>query len=84
MRREGIPQKSLLVDVSSLLVWVSRLELWALARMGGCTCRLACAFEVCAMRLKYILVSILHKSIAGRYRPVNVADGPITARYRFM
>ena len=29
-------------------------------------------------------VNILHKSIAGRYRPVRVADGPITARYRFM
>ena len=29
-------------------------------------------------------VSILHKSIAGRYRPVRVADGPITARYRFI
>ena len=28
--------------------------------------------------------SILYKSIAGRYRPVRVADGPITARYRFM
>ena len=28
--------------------------------------------------------SSLHKSIAGRYRPVRVADGPITARYRFM
>ena len=32
--------------------------------------------------------SILHKSIAGRYRPVRVADGPMTdgpmtARYRF-
>ena len=26
-------------------------------------------------------VSILYKSIAGRYRPVRVADGPITARY---
>ena len=26
--------------------------------------------------------SILHKSIAGRYRPVRVADGPITARCR--
>ena len=31
-----------------------------------------------------IPASILHKSIAGRYRPVRVADGPITARYRFM
>ena len=28
--------------------------------------------------------SILYKSSAGRYRPVRVADGPITARYRFM
>ena len=30
------------------------------------------------------LVSILHKSIGGRYRPVRVADGPMTARYRFI
>ena len=29
-------------------------------------------------------VSILHKSIAGHYRPVSIADGPITARCRFM
>ena len=29
-------------------------------------------------------VSILHKSIAGRYRHVRVADGLITVRYRFM
>ena len=29
-------------------------------------------------------VSILHKSIAGRYRPVRVADGPIRARCRFI
>ena len=34
--------------------------------------------------LDKIIPSILHKSIAGRYRPVRVADGPITARYRFM
>ena len=27
-------------------------------------------------------VSILYKSIAGRYRPIRVADGPITARCR--
>ena len=26
----------------------------------------------------------LYKSIAGRYRPVRVADGPITTRYRFI
>ena len=29
-------------------------------------------------------VSILYKAIAGRYRPVRVADGPITAHYRFI
>ena len=29
-------------------------------------------------------VSILHKSIAGRYRPVRIADGPITTRCRFI
>ena len=28
--------------------------------------------------------SILYKSIAGRYRPVRVADGPTTARYWFI
>ena len=28
--------------------------------------------------------SILYKYKAGRYRPVRVADGPITARYRFI
>ena len=29
-------------------------------------------------------VSILYKFIAGRYRLVRIADGPITARYRFI
>ena len=29
-------------------------------------------------------VSIFYKSIAGRYRPVKVGDGPITASYRFI
>ena len=29
-------------------------------------------------------LSILHKSIAGRYRPVSYPDGLITAHYRFM
>ena len=31
-----------------------------------------------------IPASIVYKSIAGRYRPVRVADGQITARYRFI
>ena len=34
--------------------------------------------------LSYFPVSILYKSKTGRYRPVRVADGPITARYRFI
>ena len=37
--------------------------------------------RLCAFRIP---VSILYKSIAGRYRPVRVADGLITARYRFI
>ena len=31
-----------------------------------------------------LLPRILYKSKVGRYRPVRVADGPITARYRFI
>ena len=34
--------------------------------------------------LCFLPASILYKSIAGRYRPVRVADGPITARYIFI
>ena len=29
-------------------------------------------------------VSILYKSLAGRYRPVSYPDEPLTARYRFI
>ena len=36
------------------------------------------------VRISNIPVSILYKSIAGHYRPVRVADGPITARYRLI
>ena len=38
------------------------------------------------MVIKFMMfpASILYKSIAGRYRPIRVADGPITARYRFI
>ena len=32
----------------------------------------------------FIPVSILHKSIAGCYWPIWVADGPITVCYRFI
>ena len=40
-----------------------------------------------AINVKTSPVSILYKSIAGPYRPVRVAEGPITAlsaRYRFI
>ena len=40
--------------------------------------------ESCSLYSTRIPVSILYKSIAGRYRLVRVADGPITARYRFI
>ena len=40
------------------------------------------------MNMAYLMFrtpdSILYKSIADRYRPVRVADGPKTARYRFI
>ena len=42
------------------------------------------SFRLAISSLTYFPVSILYKSIAGRYRPVRVADGPITARFRFI
>ena len=46
---------------------------------------ITCICILCNEALQHIYpVSILYKSIAGRYRPVRVADGPITARYRFI
>ena len=46
---------------------------WALASEGTFS-------DVAAQWKGRVPVSILHKSIAGRYRPVRVADGPTTAR----
>ena len=46
-----------------------------------------CAYYYIVVHIYIMLmtpVSILYKSIAGRYRPVRAADGPITARYRFI
>ena len=40
--------------------------------------------DMCAQRRSDHPVSILHKSIAGRYWSVRVADGPIKARCRFI
>ena len=36
------------------------------------------------MKKRIFPLSIPNKSVAGRYRPVRVADGPITARWRFI
>ena len=41
-------------------------------------------FSLNIRTLAYFPVSILYRSIAGRYRPVRVANGPITARFRFI
>ena len=46
--------------------------------------RLFSYFSYVTFALPLFSVSILHKSIAGRYQPVRVADGPITARCRFI
>ena len=43
-----------------------------------------CSAAVAFTGYLHIPVSILRKSIVGRYRSVRVADGPITARCRFM
>ena len=59
---------------------------------GNCICQqrilptecTPCPTEYGSQGIRKNPVSILHKSIAGRYRPVRVADGPITARFRFM
>ena len=55
----------------------------------GFQCSSSVVVLLCASVISYVAsvmsfpVSILHKSIVGRYRPVRVADGPITALYRF-
>ena len=43
-------------------------------------------FVYCSRAITFRIypVSILYKSIAGRYRSVRVADGPITVRCRFI
>ena len=41
-------------------------------------------FMLCNILIRTIPVSILYKSITGHYRPIRVADEPITARYRFI
>ena len=57
---------------------------------GGCDRFVMCMplYSLALSFFLYILpcipVCILHKSIAGRYRPVRVADGSITARCRFI
>ena len=48
-----------------------------------CVCGFICAF-ILSLFVLHLPVNILYKSIADRYRPVMVADGPITARYRFI
>ena len=50
---------------------------------AGYTCQ-SKYFGQIRYKFKSCPVNILYKSIAGHYRPVRVADGPVTARYRFI
>ena len=74
------------VHISSLLqfcvfAWfVILLPTWGVWGVLGGTCSLMALILI----IYKTPASILHKSIAGRYRPVSYPDGPITARYRFM
>ena len=52
------------------------------SKEAQCICRIVCIRLVCSSSI--YPVSILYKSIVGRYRPVRVANGPITTRYRFI
>ena len=47
-------------------------------------CFKCCQFLYSNTNFSNIPCSILHKSIASRYRPVSYPDGQITARYRFL
>ena len=78
---------------SILMCWIKASKI-----VETLPCEMANVFAISSLYKKYKImhiiahflvcghspVSILHKSIAGRYRPVRVADGPITARYRFI
>ena len=73
--------------VRFVLVWICRFPLgvWEGLRFVIVALpRLFSYFSYVAFALPLFSVSILHKSIAGRYQPVRVADGPITARCRFI
>ena len=55
--------------------------------LGGGGCGGGCILSVIFLPFTFqrnTQVSILHKSKAGHYRPVRVADGPIAARDRFI
>ena len=62
--------------------WTDCLIIWGYDRYGYDVVQED--FKIQNSPILYGTVNILHKSIAGRYRPVRVADGPITARCRFM
>ena len=66
--------------------WFYKLTIKALIRLRGCAVWSGTLLSHMPedMFSHGATVSILYKTIAGRYRPVRVADGPITVRYRFI
>ena len=62
----------------------SGLLCFSLLFVGYVLSVMVCLLFLLVSLVGYSPVSILYKSIAGRYRPVRVPDGPITARYRFI
>ena len=80
--RAVMPEPTLFADVCSR----SRENFSQSTRHVALLIGRACTLKIDSTEMPKSLnpVSILHKSIAGRYRPVRVADGPITARCRFI
>ena len=68
---------SLFINIIYRIYWFLKRASISLIR------QLKCA-NVIGSSLPVIPVSILYKSIAGLCRPIRVADGSITARYRFI
>ena len=77
------------VCVLKFSIYLNR-RVFVMVFVRHCGCSWRGFFMFCPVRCLIVVlsgscpVSILYKSIAGRYRPVRVADGPITARYRFI
>ena len=77
-------QKQTLKRHANIQEHVALGKLYSLIRAFGDPRHIIQSFHGCLGNSWKYLFNILCKSIAGRYRPVRVADGPITARCRFI